>query len=180
MALIKGLGRAAWWGGEKAANTAIRHPKALIGGAVAAGAAASLFHDAVSPEVQDAFLGSPTALQDTAGAWATGVIMNGFRAGDLDEMGTSNYLYGRPIQGMTMGNTAGSRVLGNSNLMSGASIKGTIPDKIYDTPYNPNGPNRKAIGRDYYPSVGRIQGSGRNPSIYGANGSMVFGMYNLR
>jgi hypothetical protein len=73
------------------------------------------------------------------------------RGGDVAT--TSNYLYGRPIQGQLLGDMRGSPVIGSYNM-------GAFGDM------------RAEAG-----NMHRARGSGRSPLV---DGSLVFGQYNLR
>lgn len=130
----------------------------------------------MQPTVQEAFLGSPTALRDIAGLRAQATFMHGYNPDDRDNpysaisrggsvQTTANYLYGRPVQGAWLGNVSGSRVLGGYSLGAGGR------DRIRGT------------GRNLSPTAGgryRMSAGGSSGREHTTDGSMVFGMYNLR
>jgi hypothetical protein len=110
----------------------------------------------ISGPAQELVTGSPTAIRDTASAWATSVFEENYNPNDRrdpyaalvrrgDLYVTPQYLYGRSVQGQVLGNYSGSSVSGVYNLDYGLQR--------------------------------RVRGTGRTQPV---NGSLVFGQYNLR
>lgn len=150
-------GRLGWAGARAVSGGALNHPGLMLGGAVLAGAAAAQVGSALSPGVQETFLGAPNAVGTFAREQATANLLQSYDPRDRNNpydammrggnvLASPQYLYGRPVAGGYLGNIAGSRTLG------GYTLQGN-------------------------PRTERIRGSGRDQP---ANGAMVFGMWNLR
>jgi hypothetical protein len=127
-----------------------RNPKKTIAGAAILGAGASLVDAAFSPEVQEQVWGDPdmvkigrpgigNALKASAGA----VFMENFNEADVGDpysalnrggaaYQTPQYIRGRPVQGPTLGNIAGSRVFGGYNISPTKRIRGEGSKNIAD------------------------------------------------
>lgn len=171
----KGTSIAARAAGRTAFSQAQKHPKSFMAAAALAGAGVVTAQALITPNVQEALTGSPTAFQDTIRAWPSAVLFQGYNPDDrMDPLGamhrggdvatTSNYLYGRPVQGQLLGNMRGSPVIGSYNT-------GAFGDMRSD-----DGNTHRIRGNGRSPTY-RSRGSGRNPPV---DGSLVFGQYNLR
>jgi hypothetical protein len=143
--------------------------------AALAGAGVGAVKGLTTPEIQEALTGSPTAFQDTLKAVPEAVFFQGYNPADRmdpygamhrggDVLTTSNYLYGRPVQGQLLGDMRGSPVIGSYNMGSFGDMRAK------------DGNMQRALGNGRSPTY-RSRGSGRNPPV---DGSLVFGQYNLR
>lgn len=162
MALLEGIGknitRAAELAGRSGrglAGWAANHPKTVIGGAAGLAAVGQLTKAAFSPEMQEAVTGSPTAIKDTVTGYSQAVLFGNYRQRD----------YYNPYAA----STRGGQVTGTSNYVYGQSVQGSILGEISGS--------KMFGGWNLGAHSSRIRGQGKSPI---ADGSMVFGMYNMR